>query len=49
MGIMRIFAHTIAHFNFLHLIVGKAYRRDGVGSKLVEAVENAYKDKGYEK
>ena len=31
------------------LIFGKAYRRAGVGSKLVEAVENAYKDKGYKK
>ena len=41
-----------AYYNEVHigdLIVGKAYRRDGVGSKLVEAVENAYKDKGYEK
>ena len=41
-----------AYYNEVHigdLIVGMAYRRDGVGSKLVEAVENAYKDKGYEK
>ncbi len=41
-----------AIYNEVHigdLIVDKAYRRDGVGSKLVEAVENAYKDKGYEK
>ena len=41
-----------AYYNEVHigdLIVGKAYRRDGVGSKLVRAVENAYKDKGYEK
>ena len=39
-----------AYYNEVHigdLIVDKAYRRDGVGSKLVEAVENAYKDKGY--
>jgi len=41
-----------AYYNEVHigdLIVAKAYRREGVGSKLVEAVENAYKDKGYEK
>jgi len=41
-----------AYYNEVHigdLIVGKAYRRAGVGSKLVEAVENAYKDKGYKK
>ena len=41
-----------AYYNEVHigdLIVGKAYRRAGVGSKLVEAVENAYNDKGYEK
>ena len=41
-----------AYYNEVHigdLIVGEAYRRDGVGSKLVEAVQNAYKDKGYKK
>jgi len=41
-----------AYYNEVHigdLIVGKAYRRDGVGSKLVAAVENAYRGKGYEK
>ena len=41
-----------AYYNEVHigdLIVGKSYRRDGVGSKLVEAVENEYKDKGYKK
>ncbi|SHI21804.1 Acetyltransferase (GNAT) family protein [Butyrivibrio fibrisolvens DSM 3071] len=31
------------------LIVGKEFRRYGVGSKLVAAVEDAYKGKGYEK
>ena len=31
------------------MIVGKEYRRDGVGSKLVAAVEDAYRGKGYEK
>lgn len=41
-----------AYYNEVHigdLIVGKDYRRDGVGSKLVAAVEEAYKEKGYEK
>ena len=41
-----------AYYNEVHigdLIVGKDYRRDGVGSKLVAAVEEAYKGKGYEK
>ncbi len=41
-----------AYYNEVHigdLIVGKSYRRDGVGSKLVMAVEDAYKGKGYEK
>ena len=41
-----------AYYNEIHigdLIVGKAYRRDGVGSKLVAAVEEAFKGKGYEK
>ena len=41
-----------AYYNEVHigdLIVGKDYRRAGVGSKLVAAVEEAYKGKGYEK
>ena len=41
-----------AYYNEVHigdLIVGKSYRREGVGSKLVAAVEDAYKGKGYEK
>ena len=41
-----------AYYNEVHigdLIVGKDYRKDGVGSKLVAAVEDAYKGKGYEK
>ncbi len=41
-----------AYYNEVHigdLIVGKNYRKDGVGSKLVAAVEDAYKGKGYEK
>ena len=41
-----------AYYNEVHigdLIVGKGYRRDGIGSKLVTAVEEAYKGKGYEK
>ena len=41
-----------AYYNEVHigdLIVGKEYRRAGVGSKLVTAVEDAYKGKGYEK
>lgn len=41
-----------AYYNEVHigdLIVGKNHRRDGVGSKLVAAVEDAYKGKGYEK
>ncbi len=41
-----------AYYNEVHigdLIVGKGYRKDGVGSKLVMAVEDAYKRKGYEK
>ncbi len=40
------------YYNEVHigdLIVGKEYRRDGVGTKLVAAVEEAYKGKGYEK
>ncbi len=41
-----------AYYNEVHigdLIVGKEYRRDGIGSKLVAAVEEAYKGKNYEK
>ena len=41
-----------AYYNEIHigdLIVGKGYRRDGIGSKLVAAVEGAYRGKGYEK
>ncbi len=41
-----------AYYNEVHigdLIVGKAHRRKGVGSRLVAAVEDAYKGKGYEK
>ena len=41
-----------AYYNEIHigdLIVSKGYRRDGVGSKLVAAVEDVYKGKGYEK
>ena len=41
-----------AYYNEVHigdLIIGKGYRRDGIGSKLVAAVEEAYKGKGYEK
>ena len=41
-----------AYYNEIHigdLIVGKGYRRDGIGSRLVAAVEDAYKGKGYEK
>ena len=41
-----------AYYNEVHigdLIVGKDYRRAGIGSRLVAAVEDAYKGKGYEK
>ena len=41
-----------AYYNEIHigdLIVGKEYRGNGVGSRLVAAVENAFKGKGYEK
>ena len=41
-----------AYYNEVHigdLIIGKDYRRAGVGSRLVAAVEDAFKDKGYEK
>ena len=40
-----------AYYNEVHigdLIVGKECRRDGVGSKLVAAVEDAFAGKGYE-
>ncbi len=41
-----------AYYNEVHigdLIVGKEYRRSGVGGKLVAAVEDSYKGKGYGK
>ena len=41
-----------AYYNEVHigdLIVSKECRRDGVGSKLVATVENAFSGKGYEK
>ena len=41
-----------AYYNEVHigdLIVGKDLRKSGIGSKLVHAVEDAYKGKGYEK
>ena len=41
-----------AYYNEVHiedLIVGKGSRREGVGSKLVAAVENTFKGKDYEK
>ena len=41
-----------AYYNEVHigdLVVSKDYRKSGVGSKLVAAVENAYRGKGYEK
>ncbi len=41
-----------AYYNEVHigdLIVGKEFRRSGVGSKLVTAVEEAYKGKDYKK
>lgn len=41
-----------AYYNEVHigdLIVGKDFRRDGVGSKLVAAVEEAFAGKGYKK
>ena len=41
-----------AYYNEVHigdLIIGKGYRRDGIGSKLVASVEEAYNGKGYEK
>ena len=39
-----------AYYNEVHigdLIVGEAYRRTGLGSRLVGAVEDAYRGKGY--
>ena len=41
-----------ATYNELHivdLIVGKDHRRSGTGTKLVKAVEEAYRGKGYDK
>ncbi len=41
-----------AYYNEVHigdLIIGKDYRRAGVGSRLVAAVEEAYRGRGYEK
>ena len=41
-----------AYYNEVHigdLIIGKGHRKSGIGSKLVEEVEKAYKGKGYEK
>ena len=41
-----------AYYNEVHigdLIIGKEYRRAGVGSRLVAAVEEAYRGRGYEK
>ena len=41
-----------AYYNEVHigdLVVGKDHRRDGVGRKLVEAVEENYKGKNFEK
>ena len=41
-----------AYYNEVHigdLIIGKEYRRAGVGSRLVSAVEDAFRGKGYEK
>ena len=41
-----------AYYNEIHigdLIVGKEYRRAGLGRKLVAAVESAFKAKGYKK
>ena len=41
-----------AYYNEVHigdLIIGKEYRRAGVGRRLVAAVEDAFKGKGYEK
>ena len=41
-----------AYYNEVHigdLIIGKSHRKSGIGSKLVEEVEKAYRGKGYEK
>lgn len=41
-----------AYYNEVHigdLIIGKDYRRAGVGSRLVASVEEAYRGRGYEK
>lgn len=41
-----------AYYDEVHigdLIIGEAYRRIGLGSRLVGAVEEAYKNKGYDK
>ncbi|WP_155832400.1 GNAT family N-acetyltransferase [Butyrivibrio sp. MC2013] len=41
-----------AYYNEVHigdLIIGKDYRRAGVGSRLVTAVEEAYRGRGYDK
>lgn len=41
-----------AYYNEVHigdLIIGKVFRKSGLGSRLVEAVENEYKGRGYEK
>ena len=40
-----------AYYNEVHigdLIVGEAYRRSGLGTRLVAAVEDAYRGKGYD-
>ncbi len=40
-----------AYYNEVHigdLIVGEAYRRTGLGSRLVAAVEDAFRGKGYD-
>ena len=40
-----------AYYNEVHiedLIVGEAYRGTGLGTRLVGAVEDAYRDKGYD-
>ena len=41
-----------AYYNEVHIgdrIIDREYRGKGIGKQLVEAVENAYKGKGYEK
>ncbi len=40
-----------AYYNEVYvgdLIIGKNYRRDGLGSKLIKTVEDAFKGKGYD-